>query len=312
MIGISQIGTYIPPGRISNYERMDRYGVDEYFIENRSGITNLAKKNKTEETSDMASKAVKKLFSKIDLSYDQIDCVFLITQNPDRNIPHTSAKVHGELGLSNHCACCDISLGCSGFVHGLSIIKGFMENNNMQNGLLITADPYSKIISSQDKSTSLLFGDAAAATLISTNPNYLIGKFSFGTIGKESEHLSCINNTLHMNGRAIFNFAAKNIPKDVEIVSKLNRIGVDQIDRFIFHQGSKYIIDTLTKRLRLNPAKVPFSAHNYGNLVSSSIPVILEEYISDYKVDNILLSGFGVGLSWASTIVRKNNYDRIK
>src|SRR5690606_3503568 len=158
-------------------------------------------------------------------------------------------------GLAENVASFDISLGCSGFVYGLATIESFMKIHGFKSGILFTADPYSKIIDPNDKNTSLLFGDAATATYISQNPEFSSGRFTFGTIGNEYDKLIC-SDSLYMNGRSIFNFAAKYVPKDVKVVLSQNGLELDDIDLFIFHQGSKYICDKLIRRVGMDKSKV--------------------------------------------------------
>jgi len=307
MIGITETASYIPPGRISNIDRMEKFDTDETFIRDKIGIEEVSVKSADEDTSDMAVKAFQNLEKKVSINKSEIDVVILVTQNPDTNIPHTSAVVHKKLELPESCAAFDISLGCSGFVYSLSVIKSFMENNGFTKGLLFTCDPYSKIISPEDKNTSFLFGDGASATLLTDNPVYMPGKFTFGTIGKEGHNLSCSNSLLFMNGRSIYNFAARYIPGDVKALLQKNKLEITQVDRFVFHQGSKYILDTLIRRLQLDETKVINDIMHYGNTVSSSIPIILEKTITNPEFKTLLISGFGVGLSWASNILTRVN-----
>lgn len=303
MIGISEIGFYLPENLISNYDRLVEFNLNEDFIENKSGFKNLTKCHKNESASQMCVKSFYDLISKCNVEIDQIDCCIVITQNPDYKLPHVSAIVHKELGLNDNCACFDISLGCSGYVYGLSVIKSFMESNNLINGLLFTSDPYSKIIDINDKSTSLLFGDGATVTLIKENPNYEIKKFSFGTLGDSYSDLLC-KEKLKMNGRGIFAFASRKVPLDIKLVLEKNGLIISDIDLFIIHQGSKFIVDTIREKLLISEEKMKFCASDYGNLISSSIPMILKDHYKNGK-DKILLSGFGVGLSWSSTVLIK-------
>lgn len=305
MLGIQEIASFIPNVKISNYDLKDKYEIDDNFIEKKIGIKKVAFKDKEDDTSDLCVKAFHSLTRKLSINPDGIECLVLVSQNPDFSLPHTSALVHGKLNLSDHCACFDISLGCSGFVYGLSIIESFMKSNQLKKGLLFTSDPYSKIISKEDKNTAMLFGDAATVSLISNIPKLISGIFNFGTIGKSYKELICNNGILAMNGRAIFNFAAKYVPVDIKHLLKINDLSFDDIDSYVFHQGSKYIIDTITKRLKIDPAKVPFDATFYGNTVSSSIPIVLEKVFLEKQVRTIVISGFGVGLSWASTVLKR-------
>lgn len=305
MIGIKEISSFIPDKRNSNFELKEKFGIDDHFISNKIGIESVAVKKSDQNTSDLCVEAYKYLEKKINIDKSKIECLFVVTQNPDFNIPHTSAIVHGKLDMPNNCACFDISLGCSGYVYGLSVIKSFMIQNKMKNGLLFTADPYSKVINYDDKNTSILFGDGASVSLMGEDPKLRLGNFTFGTIGKDYENLICKENKLSMNGRAIFNFAAKNIPKDITFLLKKNNLEIKDIDSFVFHQGSKYIVDTISKRLKLDKSKVPFKVKDYGNTISSSIPILLEEEIDNPKIKKIVISGFGVGLSWSSSVLFK-------
>jgi 3-oxoacyl-[acyl-carrier-protein] synthase III len=228
----------------------------------------------------------------------------VVTQNPDFNIPHTSAILHGKLDFPKTCACFDISLGCSGYVYGLSNIISFMKNNDLKNGLLFTADPYSNIVDKEDKNTALLFGDASTVTYISEDCLFTPVEFSFGTNGKHYKELLC-KDKLYMNGRAVFNFTATTIPKHVQTLLSKNNLDDDDIDKYIFHQGSKYIVDTIRKRLKVSEDKVPFDIYEYGNTISSSIPIILEKEMKNSENKKMIISGFGVGLSWGSAVIKK-------
>ncbi len=306
IIGIENIAFYIPFARISNYDRKEKFSISDEFIEEKIGVRKVSVKAKDEDTSELCVKAYANLLAKQNIDPEEIDAIVVVTQNPDYNIPHCSAMVHGRLGLKNSCAAFDISLGCSGFVYALSIVKSFMKLNDMKKALLFTADPYSKIIDPEDKNTTLLFGDAAAVTLISEKPVFAPMKFSFGTTGSHYNDLICKNGKLSMNGRAVFNFTAKVVPEDIKKLMQKNKIPKEAIDLFVFHQGSKIIIDTLTKKLDIPQEKVIFNISDFGNTISSSIPIILENELNG-SAKNILVSGFGVGLSWASTILRRVN-----
>jgi 3-oxoacyl-[acyl-carrier-protein] synthase III len=305
MLGIAEIGSYIPKRKISNYSKKKKFGITDEFIKEKLGVEAIAIKESSENTSDLCMKAYQNLEKKIDINKDEIEMLIVVTQNPDYTIPQTSAILHGKLGLNTKCAAFDISLGCSGFVYGLASIQSFMEVNNMKKGLLFTADPYSKIINSNDKNTSMIFGDAAAVTLITDTPVLKSVDFTYGTMGTSYKELICENNELTMNGRAVSNFAIKTVPKDIlELLEKCN-VEKDDVDVYLFHQGSKFIVSNLAKRLNLSPEKVIFDIANYGNTVSSSIPILIEKQLNNKNSKIMLASGFGVGLSWANVILKR-------
>lgn len=305
MLGIEFIESYIPNNFISNSKAIDDFNIELDFIQSKIGIDKLSRIDVGEDTSQLALKSIKKLLANSGTDKSEIDCLILITQNPDYNLPHTSAIIHGDLNLNDNCACFDISLGCSGYVYGLSVIISFMESNGLNKGILVTSDPYSKIINQKDKNTSMLFGDASSATLVSSKVNLKVGKFNFGTFGKSFESLISRNNQLEMKGRNIFNFVAKKVPEDIYSLLRKNELKIEEVDLFIFHQASKYLIDTLIKRMSLDKNKVPFDINNYGNTVSSSIPIVLKKFMNSKATEKIIISGFGVGLSWSSTVLTK-------
>lgn len=311
MLAIQEIANYIPNSKISNYDKKEQFELDDDFIENKIGVKCHSIKEKSEKSSDLCVKAFEQLLSKKEISKSKIDCCVVVTQNPDYNIPHTSAIVHGKLEFPPECACFDISLGCSGYVYGLSNIISFMKYNGLKNGLLFTADPYSEIVDSNDKNTALIFGDAATVTYITENGTYLPKDFIFGTNGKDYKELLC-EDKLYMNGRAVFNFTATTIPKHIQLLLEKNCLEDNDIDRYILHQGSKYIVDTIRKRLKIDEGKVPFDMYEYGNTVSSSIPIILEKEIQNSDNKRLVISGFGVGLSWGSAIIEKLNLNEEK
>jgi 3-oxoacyl-[acyl-carrier-protein] synthase-3 len=306
MLGIYKIETYIPEKKTSNYEKKERFQITDDFIENKLGVKSVSRIDSEQNASDLCCLAFDKLTEhSSDLDPTKIDIVVVCTQNPDFNLPHTSAIVHGKLNLPDKCAAFDVSLGCSGYVYTLAVIESLMKSSDMKNGLLFTADPYSKIIDDNDKNTALLFGDAATVTHIGEDPVFVSGKFTYGTKGKDYEHLICHNNILTMNGREIFNFAARTVPEDVRKVLEINNLSIDDIDRFVLHQGSKYMIDFLIKRIGLPEEKTPYVIEDYGNTVSSSIPIMLKDLLYDDNIKRVLISGFGVGLSWSSTVLTR-------
>lgn len=306
-IGIQDIACYVPEGRLDNLLRAPALEASEELLREKIGVLQVSRKAEHHETSDLAVLAAESLFERGAVNREDVDCLIVVTQNPDdRGMPHVSARVHGKLGLPRSCAVFDVSLGCSGFVYGLSILKPLMQSQGFKRGLLITADPYSKIINPADRNTSLLFGDAAAATLLSDEPQWQIGKFDLGSEGAEWQkiEIGADSGHLNMDGRAVLNFAAKIVPDSIRNAMTINGITPEQVDRYVLHQGSRHIVRQLAKRLDVSEDKAPFLAGDYGNTISSSIPILLAQGVAD-KDQTIVISGFGVGLSWASTVLRR-------
>ena len=214
MIGIKSIASYVPVAGVDNYAQGAKFEKDEEFILGKIGSAFLPRKDAGQETSDLCVEAANALFANNpDLKRESIDALIVVTQNGDEEgLPHTAAIVQDKLGLPTTVAAFDISLGCSGYVYGIYAIKGFMEAAGLKNGLLITADPYSKIVDPEDRNTTMLFGDAATATWMGEDPSWALGKAKFGTDGSGAPHLKVTDGVFFMNGRQVFNFALLKVP----------------------------------------------------------------------------------------------------
>lgn len=305
MNGIEAIAVYIPEQRVSNMAIREQFEVDEAFLKDKIGVLNRAIKGADEDTSDMAVKALERLLEQTGLAREAIELLVVVTQNPDSNLPHVSGLVHGKAKLSLDCAAFDVSLGCSGYVYGLSVLQSFLAGNGLSRGVLITCDPYSKVIDPADKNTVLLFGDAATATLVGPAQVLECGPFLFGTQGDMTGALVCKDGTLHMNAREVFNFAATTVPRHIEKLLNKANLTKDEVDCYLFHQGSRYIVETLAKRLGLDRDKVRMDIEETGNTISSSIPILLQRELAAKTTKTFVLCGFGVGLSWASCVCKR-------
>lgn len=330
---INSISYYLPQFSLNNEkinEQFPEWNIDK--ISSKTGIKTRYISAPDEFSSDMAIKAAEKLFVEHNIDRNSIDFLLFCTQSPDYFLPTTACILQDKLNLNTNCGALDFNLGCSGFVYGLSLAKGLIAGNMAKNILLITSETYSKFIHPKDKSNKTIFGDAAAATLISSEKGFFeIGDFIFGTDGSGAENLIVRNggmrnkfnenadvideytnvkndNHLYMNGSEIFNFTSESVPNLIEaILKKINKNIID-IDLFIFHQANKYMLNHLRKKIRIPEDKFYLAMENCGNTVSSTIPIALYEAIKDNRVQNcknILLAGFGVGYSWASCNLKK-------
>lgn len=281
-----------------------------------------------ELASDMAFHAAEKLFEEANFDRSKIDYLLLCTQSPDYMLPTTACILQHRLGLPTTVGALDFNLGCSGFIYGLNLSKGLIAGGLAKNVLLITADTYSKYIHPADRSNLTIFGDAAAATLICEDNGFAsIGDFILGTDGsgwenlivKESAHNNInrdiTNGTDHdtkeqpgpsnlfMNGPEIFNFTIKRVPVLIDdLLNKINRKKSD-ISLYIFHQANQFMLEHLRKKMQIDPDQFYVCLTNYGNTVSSTIPIALQSAREKGKLANhstILLAGFGVGYSWGA------------
>lgn len=307
MIGIKAIASYIPKHGVNNIEQAERFGETPEFVTSKLGSQFLPRLDEGTDTSDLAVHAVEALINKSGLNKDAIDALVVVTQNPDgTGLPHCSAIVQSKLELPTSVAAFDVSLGCSGYVYGLSIVQGLMQAAGLKNAVLVTADPYSKVINKDDRVTSMLFGDAATATWIGEDPVWHVKDVRFGTDGNGAKHLCVGDGHLSMNGRQVFNFAAQKVAPAIRDLLQDNQWAEDDVDAYLMHQGSLAIVDAISRNFRENANKFVRSMEGTGNTVSSSIPILLESFMNDKDLKRLVLSGFGVGFSWATALLVRN------
>lgn len=326
---IKAISYYLPQTVLTNEQltiEFPEWSVGK--VTKKVGINKRHISGENECVSDLAVKAAEQLFAKHDICKSEIDFVLLCTQSPDYFLPTTACIVQNRLGLSTSCGALDFNLGCSGYVYGLSLAKGLIASEIAKNILLITAETYSKHIHPKDKGNRTLFGDAATASLISTDGFAEIGKFSLGTDGSGYDKLivksgafrtpekvedlifdnsgnPVSSDYLYMDGTGIFNFTLENIPSLVDKTLVVNELTKKEIDLYIFHQANKYMLDFLQNMLEIDDEKFYHCLSEFGNTVSSTIPIALTESLKDNVLSgNILLAGFGVGLSWGGCILK--------
>lgn len=281
-----------------------------------------------ETTSDLAIKSAEELFSKYNIDRNDIDFILLCTQSPDYVLPTTACIVQHKLNIPTTAGALDFNLGCSGYVYGLAIAKGLIQSNIAKNILLITSETYSKYIHKQDRANKTIFGDAATSTLISTDGFAEILDFELGTDGSGYDKLIVKNggsnhpdkdgidttdsfdnianpNNLYMDGPAIFQFTSVAVPKLVKSILQKHNLTIDDLDLTIFHQANSFILEHLRKKIGISEEKFYIYINEHGNTVSSTIPIALEHAYKNNKINgNILLTGFGVGLSWAACMLQ--------
>jgi 3-oxoacyl-[acyl-carrier-protein] synthase-3 len=287
--------------------------------------------SETETAADLATQAAENLFKENpDIQRETIDFVLLCTQSPDYFLPTSACIIQHRLGLPTHIGALDFNLGCSGFVYGLSLAKGLVLGGIAKNVLLLTSETYNKHIHPKDKSNRTIFGDAAAACLVSNEGWAEIGNFSLGTDGSGAENLMVktggmrykekandltfdendnptSSDYLYMNGSEILSFTLEAVPLLVADTLQKNSMQQADIDLFVFHQANKYILNFLRKKIKIEEEKFYYYIENVGNTVSSTIPIALYEAKKENKLTgNILLAGFGVGYSWGGVILKVN------
>ena len=312
-VGISDIAVALPASAVSSKQLAQTFGFDETFIVQKLGIRSRRMLSEDENLSDLASQAVTNVLAKTQVSPEAVELLLVVTQTADYSLPPLASIVQDKCGLRTGVLTLDLNLGCSGYVTALSVATSIMQTQGFRNGIVVTADAYSRIVDKNDRNTSPLFGDAATATFLSNSYVYDIGATTHGTDGSLREALILHGSgtaqeeeaPLSMDGRAIFNFVLKVVPDDINRCLNLNNIELGDLDAFVFHQANLFMVHSLADRLGVPRDKVVLSLVDVGNTTSSSIPIALESQILNREQlpSNILLSGFGVGLSWASTVL---------
>ncbi len=267
-------------------------GLTADFIGEKIGVRRRAFLRHDRGGVALARQACERLFNENPaLDRSRVGLVVFVTQNPDYKLPHNSALLQDALKLPNHTAAFDINLGCSGYVYALSVAKGMMASEDIAEAIIVTCDPYSKIMDRANRDVIGLFGDAATATWLSSADGGRIGRGDYGTDGAGCQHLivrsggaveplthldgapraetATGGKHLHMNGRAIFNFMMSRVPATVDECLRRNALERSDVDYFVFHQASAFLLATLAERMKLPKAKVPVALADRGNTVSS-------------------------------------------
>lgn len=324
---IKDIAYYLPEAILTNEQIAQEF--PEWSAEkvaSKVGITERHIAAEGETATDMAYKAAERLFAQgVDKS--GIDFILLCTQSPDYFLPSSACILQDRLGLSKNCGAFDFNLGCSGYEYGLAVAKGLIVAGIAKNILLLTSETYTKYLHAQDKGNRTIFGDGASATLVSTDGFAEIGEVIVGTDGSGAENLIVrttgarhralagneridedgnlmSDDHLYMHGGNVFNFTADVVPDMVEKLLQKSALLHDDINLWVFHQANKYMINYLRKLLDIDKEKFYIFMEKVGNTVSSTIPIALCEARKENRLHgNILLAGFGVGLSWGGVML---------
>ncbi|WP_303010618.1 ketoacyl-ACP synthase III [uncultured Bacteroides sp.] len=327
---IKGVSYYLPERIVTNADLIKRF--PEWSVEkvaSKVGVNQRHLAGENETAGDLGEKAVLKLFREYNISPSEIDFLLLCTQSPDYFLPSTACILQDRLGIPVNSGALDFNLGCSGCIYGLAMAKGLILSKAVKNVLLITAETYNKYIYPADKSNQSIFGDGAAACLVSTEGFAEIGEFVFGTDGSGANNLivktggarykkttACsekdeeghvkYDDYLYMNGSAIFNFTLETVPKLAEQVMERNGITKDDIGYYIFHQANKFMLDTIRKVCSIPKDKFYINLEDTGNTVSSTVLISMKKCIDNQIINSptkVMVTGFGVGLSWGGCIL---------
>lgn len=312
-------GSYVPDKIVNNFDLAKIVDTSDEWIVSRTGISQRHI-SEGDNTSDLAAKAAKSIMQKGGLNPLDIDLIIVATVSSDYSTPSTACLVQAEIGAENAVAF-DVTAACSGFVFGLSIADKFIKCGVYRNALVIGSETLSKITDWNDRSTCVIFADGAAGAYIEKSEETGLLAENMGSDGGRAKtltanHRVCSNafnsiepappSCIAMDGREIFNFATRTIPKSVkEIVNKTN-FDLNEIKYIVPHQANSRIVEIVSKKIGVPMEKFYLNIERFGNTSSASIPIALNELNEKgllERGDKILLIGFGGGLTWGTLLL---------
>ena len=329
---IRAVSYYLPDETLTNEAlaaAFPEWDVDKVY--NKVGVRTRHLAGKTETAGDLAEKAARKLFEEYGIAPGEVDFLLLCTQSPDHFLPSTACILQDRLGIPTSAGAFDYDLGCSGCIYGLAMAEGLIAAGLASNVLLLTAETYTKYLHPEDKSNKTIFGDGAAACLVSKEKGLAeIGDFVLGTDGSGAANLMVRSGAarqpektgrfavdddghtdyedyLYMNGSAIFNFTLETVPPLMKSLLAKSGLEKADVDYFVFHQANKYMLSTLRKVCGIPADKFYVDLEEAGNTVSSTILIGLKECLKRGKIISgakVMICGFGVGLSYGACLLQ--------
>ncbi|MGC4037041.1 MAG: beta-ketoacyl-ACP synthase III [Chitinophagaceae bacterium] len=319
---ITGVGGFVPEDRLTNFDLEKMVDTNDEWIRTRTGISERRiLKGKGLATSDMIAPAIKNLCEKRGLDPMEIDCVIVATVTPDMFFPSTANLACDKVGAKNAFGF-DLAAACSGFLYALTTGAAFIESGRYKKVVVAGGDKMSAIVDYTDRSTSIIFGDGAAAVLLEPNTegygvqdsilrsdgsgcNYLHMKAGGSLRPASIETVTNKQHFIYQEGQAVFKFAVKGMADvSAELLERNNLTG-DDIAWLVPHQANKRIIDATAQRMGLSSEKVMLNIHRYGNTTAGTIPLCLWDWENQLKKgDNLVFAAFGGGFTWGATLVK--------
>jgi 3-oxoacyl-[acyl-carrier-protein] synthase-3 len=329
-VSITGLAVAVPKNTELNIEYPYHTDLERQQFLKTTGIEERRIVNDSTTAADLCYRSAKDLLEELEWDKESIKVLIFISQTPDYLIPGTAPFLQEKLGLSKSTLTFDINLGCSGYVYGLSVIASLLEKTKGK-ALLLVGDVSSSIINKKDKTVAPLFSDAGSCTALEYDDNASQMVFNLQSDGKGYEAIkrqdggmkspfseqSLIFNDetnrrgldMKLNGIDVFNFSRKEVVPNIENLTIAYNIDIETIDYFVFHQANLFMNEHIRKKLKIEASKVPYSLRKLGNTSSASIPITLINNLGvklQEKPLKLLLSGFGVGLSWGSSYIQTN------
>lgn len=330
-IGISAMAGAVPSHVIENLKYTDYFPQDQVDeVVAKVGVYERRFADDKTCSSDLCFAAAQKLILDNDINRDEIDLLVFISQTQDYRMPATSITLQHRLGLPNTCIAFDINLGCSAFIYGMSVVYSMMQNSSLRKALILDGETRSKVYGARDRRSAFIFGDGGVAALVERDEKFGETTLSLNSDGSRADlimikaggyrHMSTPETLTervvdeygnmrsdeqgYMKGGDVFNFVIREIPRDLKRTLVEAGKTVDELDYFVFHQANNFINSYIAKKMKLDITKIPHTIEKYGNTSSVSVPLTIVSELQG-KLDghkSLMLSAFGVGMTWASAI----------
>ncbi len=311
------VGSYLPKKVLTNFDIEKMVDTTDEWIRDRTGIRERRISDKSEATSDLAIEAARKTIASAKMDPKEIELIIVGTSSPDMLFPSTACIVQDKLGAVNSAAF-DVSAACTGFNYALASAACFIESGVYNNVLVIGADTLTKYLDWTDRNTCILFGDGAGAVMLkATNDGSGVLASYLGAEGSGGKHLimpgggsrdpEAKKRFIWMDGKEVFKFAVKVLPKSIKAVLERSKLKTDDISLLIPHQANIRIIDFALRNLGLSKDKVYVNLDRYGNTSAASIPIALDEASREGRIkrgDVVVLAGFGAGLTYGANVIK--------
>ena len=322
-VGFLGFGKYIPEKVLPNYDLEKMVDTSNEWIVERTGIKERHIAAPDQATSDLAFNAAQQALVNAGITAEDLDCIIVATVSPDMLFPSTACILQDKLGAKK-AAAFDLSAGCSGFVYGSAVASQMIASGLYKYVLVVGAETLSRIMNWKDRNTCVLFGDGAGAAVLGpVEKGYGIQAIELGAEGKggpslympaggsrkpaSHETVDAAEHYIHMNGTEVFKFAIRIMVRTTNHLLEKTGLTKEDIDLIIPHQANSRIVDSAAKRLKLTPDKIMIDLDKYGNTSGGSIPIAMCEAAEQgryHKGENVVIVGFGAGLTWASMIIK--------
>ncbi|KAA6348102.1 3-oxoacyl-[acyl-carrier-protein] synthase 3 [termite gut metagenome] len=325
-IKIAAIASWLPQNNLEMISLASEYGEKEVEkIIKATGVERSRIADSEDTASDICFRAAKHLIEQEEIDKSDIDGLLLVSQTTDYLLPATSICLQDRLGLSKDTICLDIHYGCSGYIYGIFQAALWIHSGICKNVLVLAGDTTSKMIHPKDKSLRMVFGDCGTASLITKGSQPMgISIHSDGSgfdrlivaaggfrnpVSEKTSELRYdedgngrTENNLYMDGVAIFNFALMNVHHDINMLIERMKWQKEEVNLFALHQANEFMVNYIRKKIKVSPEKIPTNVTNYGNTGPASIPLLFSDLCTttSYNLEKVIMSGFGVGLSWGS------------